>query len=189
MKSATDPDVLRRWLEAAPPGIDADLDVRWRVLARLAALGGTDADALDAELAAAPTGLAQVEHTRARASLPTAAAKEFAWARLTGETPASNYETEAAGLGLWTPGQDELTAPYVERYLAAVPGLGATHSGWVLGEVVEAFFPITVLDAGLVERAWAVADTPGLEPAVRRRLRDVAARLRQMVHVREVHPS
>jgi aminopeptidase N len=189
VKSATDTDLLRGWLSATPTGIDADLDVRWRVLARLAALGGTDAAELDAELAADPTGLARVEHTRARAALPTSEAKEFAWARLTGEAPASNYETEAAGLGLWTPGQDDLTSPYVDRYLEAVPGLAAVHSGWVLGEATEAFFPITVLDRGLVERAWALADTPGLAPAVRRRLRDVTDRLRRMVAVREAFPG
>jgi len=188
IKSATSVDLLRDWLAQAPAGIEADLDVRWRALVRLAALGGTDPGELDAELAADPTGLARVEHTRARASLPTVEAKEFAWARLSGETPASNYETEAAGLGLWTAGQDDLTAPYVERYLAAVPGLAEVHSGWVLAEVVEAFFPITVLDAGLVERAWAASELPGLEPAVRRRLRDVTARLRRMVTVVETYP-
>lgn len=183
VKSA-DLDTLRGWLDAVPAGIDADLDIRWRMLVRLAALGGTDADALDAELAADPTGLARVEHTRARASLPTAEAKVFGWARFTGEVSASNYEIEAAGLGLWTAGQEELTIPYVDRYLAAVPGLAGVHSGWVLGEATEAFFPITVLDPGLVERAWALSDVPGLEPAVRRRLRDVTDRLRRMVAAR-----
>lgn len=189
IKSATDPAVLRGWLDATPAGIEPDLDVRWRVLVRLAALGGTDAAALDAELAADPTGLARVEHTRARASLPTVEAKEFAWARLTGEVSASNYEIEAAGLGLWTAGQEELTAPYVDRYLAAVPGLAAVHSGWVLAEAVEAFFPITVVDADMVARAQAVADAPGLDLAVRRRLRDVVDRLRRMVAVRAAFSS
>ncbi|WP_244928161.1 aminopeptidase N [Nocardioides sp. W7] len=189
VKSATDPAVLRGWLAEAPAGIEADLDVRWRVLVRLAVLGGTDAAELDAELASDPTGLARVEHTRARASLPTPEAKEFAWARLTGDVTASNYEIEAAGLGLWQADQPELTGPYVDRYLAAVPGLAAVHKGWVLGEATEAFFPITVLDAGLVERARAAADTPGLEPAVRRRLLDVTDRLRRMLDVRAAYPS
>jgi aminopeptidase N len=189
IKSAGDPAVLSGWLDDVPAGIEPDLDVRWRILVRLAALGGTDAASLDAELAADPTGLARVEHTRARASLPTTEAKEFAWARLTGEVSASNYEIEAAGLGLWQAEQAELTAPYVDRYLDAVPGLSGAHSGWVLGEVTEAFFPITVLDPTLVERASAVAETPGLEPAVRRRLLDVTDRLRRMLAARAAYPS
>jgi aminopeptidase N len=189
IKSAIDPAVLRGWLDAVPAGLEADLDLRWRALVRLAALGGTDAAELDAELAADPSGLARVEHTRARASLPTAEAKEFAWARLTGEVSASNYETEAAGLGLWTTGQEELTAPYVDRYLAALPGLAGVHSGWVLGEVVEAFFPITVLDSALVARCWAASAEPGLDPVVRRRLRDATDRLRRMVDARAAYPS
>jgi aminopeptidase N len=34
--------LLRRWLGAPPEGIDRDVDVRWRLLVRLAVLGGTD---------------------------------------------------------------------------------------------------------------------------------------------------
>lgn len=189
VKSATDTDLLRGWLATMPAGVEADLDLRWRVLVRLATLGGTDPAELDAALAADPTGLARVEHTRARASLPTAEAKAFAWDRLTGAAPASNYEIEAAGLGLWTAGQEDLTASYVERYLDLLPRLAGVHSGWVLAEAVEAFFPITVLSPDLVARSWALADQPDLDQAVRRRLRDVTDRLERMVRVREVFAS
>ncbi|SDE24186.1 aminopeptidase N [Nocardioides lianchengensis] len=189
IRSAGDEATLRGWLGSAPDGIDPDLELRWRALHRLAVLGATDPAELDAELDAGPTSQTRVEHTRAMSSLPTAAAKEFAWARFSGEVDATNYEIEAAGLGMWQPGQESLTTPYVERFFAALPGLAAVHSGWVLGEATEAFFPATALDRATVDRVAAVASSTGLDPTVRRRVLDAGDRLARMVAVRAAYPS
>ena len=82
-----------------PDGIELDLDLRWRVLVRLAVLGEIDRAELQAALAAEPTAASRVEHSRAMASLPDAEAKAWAWQRFTGEVDVPNYELEAAGLG------------------------------------------------------------------------------------------
>ncbi|MDN4161961.1 aminopeptidase N [Nocardioides abyssi] len=189
IRSATDPAVLRGWLGTAPSGIEADLDLRWRVLVRLAVLGATDAAELDAELAAAPTAAATVEHTRARASLPDADAKAWAWARFTGEVDVPNYELEAAGLGLWQPSQRELTAPYVERYFADLPATASVRSGWVLADAAEAFFPATSIERSTLEQARALLEAPDLADPLRRRLADGADRLARMLAVEEAHPA
>ena len=47
---------------------------------------------------------------------------------------APNYDLEAAALGLWRPGQEDLTAAYAERYFAEVAGTAAVRQGWVLAE-------------------------------------------------------
>ena len=151
--TATDPDVLRGWLVSAPPGIEIDQDLRWRVLVRLAVLGACDATELDAALAADPTAQARVEHSRARASLPDPEAKAWAWARFTGEVSVPNYDLEAAGTGLWQPGQEHLTAPYVARYFDALDTVAQVHQGWVRGTAVEAFFPATALSQDTLDRA------------------------------------
>ena len=104
-----------------PTGSTLDLDLRWRVLVRLATLGAADRAELQAALDAEPTARSRVEHTRAIASLPDAEAKAWAWQRFTGEVDVPNYELEAAGLGMWRGGQEDLTAPYVERYFADLP--------------------------------------------------------------------
>ncbi|NPC96445.1 aminopeptidase N [Nocardioides sp. zg-DK7169] len=182
--TATDPATLRGWLAAPPPGIDADLDLRWRVLVRLAVLGACDAAELDAALAADPTAQARVEHSRARASLPDAEAKAWAWARFTGETPVPNYDLEAAGTGLWQPGQEELTAPYVERYFAALDTVAEVHRGWVRGTAVEAFFPATALSQETLERARERLADESLDPTVRRRLADTTDLLARRLAVR-----
>ena len=92
--------------EDLPDGVALDVDLRWRALVRLATLGAIDLDELDGELAADPTGRRPGPATRARASLPTAEAKAYAWACFTGEVDVANYELEAAGVGLWRWGQE-----------------------------------------------------------------------------------
>jgi aminopeptidase N len=171
--SAGDVDQLGRWAagEDLPDGIAPDTDLRWKALRRLAEIGGTDRAALDAVLAADPSGTATVHHARAVASLPTPEAKAFAWARATGEVSVANYEIEAAGLGMWRPDQVGLTQRYADDYFAHLDEIVAAHQGWVQGVVVAAFFPITHLSPATVEAARAALerDLPG---AVRRRLTD-----------------
>ncbi|MCX6399805.1 MAG: M1 family aminopeptidase, partial [Propionibacteriales bacterium] len=171
--SAVDAGDLERWAagEDLPDGIAADADLRWKARRRLAELGATDRAALDAALAAEPSGSATVHHTRAVASLPTREAKEFAWARATGEVSVANYEIEAAGKGLWQPDQLSLTEPFAVAYFARLGELIAAHQGWVQGVVIQAFFPITHRDDATIAAARAALeqDLPG---AVRRRLTD-----------------
>ena len=140
VRTASDPDLVRGWLAQPPDGIEVDLDVRWRLLTRLAVLGGTTRAELDSQLDENPTTQARVEHTGAVASLPTPEAKAWAWERFTGAAAATNYEIEIAGHGLWR-GGSALTAPYVERYVVDLPATSTVRSGWVLAVAAEAFFP------------------------------------------------
>ena len=75
---------------------------------------------------------------RARArrwrSLPDAEAKARAWRRFTGEVDVPNYELEAAGMGMWRVGQEDLTAPYVARYFDELPATAGVRSGWMLAD-------------------------------------------------------
>lgn len=187
MLSTHDVDDLERWAAGTglPDGITADSDLTWKARRRLAEIGATDQATLDAALAAEPTGAATVHHARAVASLPTVAAKEFAWARATGEVSVPNYEIEAAGLGLWRPDQRELTAPFATAYFDQLDTLIAAHQGWVQGVVIGAFFPISHLDATTVAAARRAldGDLPG---AVRRRLTDQLDELERRIGV--AHP-
>ncbi|MFC6697366.1 aminopeptidase N [Nocardioides daphniae] len=170
--TCTDPERLRAWLGGdVPAGIELDLDLRWALHVRLAVLGATTKEELDAALADEPTARSRVEHARAVASLPQAWAKEWAWERFTGAADVPNYELEAAGLGMWRSGQEELTEPYVERFFEALPALPEVHSGWVLGTAIRSFFPFTSCTRATVDRAHALAGEE-LDPTVRRNLVD-----------------
>ena len=141
--TSTDRGELEAWLrsEDLPEGITFDLDLRWRVLVQLASLGAVDLPLLDRHLESEPTAVARVRHAGARASLPEAEAKAWAWSCFTGDTNLPNYELEAVGLGFWRGGQQALTAAYVERYFADLPDTVKVRSGWVLADAAEHFFP------------------------------------------------
>jgi len=184
--SCTDAAQLVRWRDGVdlPAGLELDLDLRWQVLVHLATMGRTDPDELQRHLDAEPTNRSQVEYARARASLPTPEAKAWAWQRFTGEVEATNYELEAIGLGLWRTGQEFLTEEYVARYFAELPAAPQVHSGWVLGDVTQAFYPMTSLTEETVQRADALIAADGLDLTIRRNLVDMTDELRRRIAVR-----
>ncbi|GAA1973821.1 aminopeptidase N [Nocardioides panacihumi] len=187
--TSTDTARLREWLATPPAGIELDRDLRWRVLVRLASLGAVERAELQAAFDDDPAAEARVELTRALCSLPDREAKEYAWSVFTGETDLPNYEVTAAGAGLWRGGQEELTAPYVDRYFAELPGTEKVRSGWVLADAAEAFFPATSISEATLAKASVLAEDPDLDGPLRRRLVDAADALRRQLAVKAAFPA
>jgi aminopeptidase N len=181
---------LERWAAGTdlPDGVDLDVDLRWRALVRLAILGATDQGRLEAELAVDPNATANVEFCRARASLPTAEAKQWAWDCFTGGVEVANYELNAAGSGMWRYGQEHLTAPYVARYFADLPGTVEVRSGWLLAESASAFFPDLAVTDETVSMAHALLERDDLDLSLRRRLLDETDELVRRLAVRRRFP-
>ena len=188
--TSTDVAALERWCSGSdlPDGTALDVDLRWRVLSRLATLGAVDLARLDSELALEPTGDARVSHAKARASLPSPEAKAWAWSCFTGETEVANYELSAAGEGLWRGGQDAVTAPYVDRYFADLPDTVRVRSGWMLADAAQYFFPVTSLEEETLDKAQALVADGSLDLSLRRRLADEAAGLERLLAVRRAYP-
>lgn len=189
--AAGDVDLLRSWLTGVPvaDGLTTDTDLRWRVLRRLAVLGGTDLAELDAELAAHRTAQTTTEHARARASLPEPEAKAWAWSLFTGGTASSSYELEAAGHGMWQHDQVELTEPYAARYLREAPATASLRSGWMLALAAGAFFPVTSLSRTTLVGVRELAASADLDAGLRRPLLDAADDLARALALREAFPS
>jgi aminopeptidase N len=185
--SDADAESLRARLEAPrlPKGIEPDLDLRWRILVRLASLGAVERAELDDWLDRERTTQAAVDHVQAVCALPDAESKAFAWSHFTGEREASNYEIEAAGRGLWRRGQEELTEEYVERYFTDLPGTAEVRTGWVLAEAARDFFPRLAVDRATVDRAQGLAGRESIDPSLRRALVDSADDLLRAVRARE----
>ncbi len=186
VSSASDVGELAGWLAGTglPDGLRLDVDLRWRVLVRLATLGEVDRAELRRQVDAEPTARSRVEHARAVASLPDPEAKAWAWQRFLGEEKVPNYELEASGHGMWRVGQEALTAPYVERYFAELPGRSAVFSGWVLADVAEWFFPVTSLDESTLAAAESLVARSDLDVSLRRRVIEVADDQRRRIAVR-----
>ncbi|HSE07972.1 MAG TPA: aminopeptidase N [Nocardioidaceae bacterium] len=185
--SETATGTLRDWLAGSglPEGVDDDLDLRWRILVRLATLGAIERAELDDWLDRERTTKAAVDHVQALSSLPDAEAKVFAWSHFTGEREASNYAIEAAGRGMWRRGQEDLTDAYVSRYFSELPGTVKVRSGWVLADAARDFFPRLAVDRPTVERAQALAGEESLDLSLRRALVDSTDDLERAVRARE----
>ncbi len=185
--SCSDNGLLNEWLagNGLPAGVQLDLDLRWRILIRLAGLGATDRSNLGKHLDQETTTQALVSYTRALSSLPDEEAKAYAWARFTGAAAASNYEIEAAGLGMWDVRQSEVTAPYVSRYFAEVAGTAAIRAGWALSDTARMFFPRLAVQAKTVEAAQQVLADRSLDASLRRVLADQTDDLSKAVRVRQ----
>ncbi len=132
---------LESWLAdgRTEDGLPLDAVLRWRALARLAALGAVDVRRIDAEAGADPSTEAETGAARARASLPTPEAKAAAWSVLSADD-VGNRLFGAVATGLWTPEQADLVAPYVDRYLAEAP-TWAARRGQGFSQEISNYFP------------------------------------------------
>ena len=178
---------LRAWLDGSglPDGAGSDLDLRWRVLIRLATLGLVSRAELDGWLEKEHTTEAAVWRVQALASIPDTEAKEFAWSHFTGERKATNYEIEAAGRGMWRVGQDDVTRSYVDRYFAELPDTVDVRSGWVLADAARDFYPRLAVRRSTVEQGLALAAQESLDPSLRRALVDSTDDLERALLARE----
>ncbi len=136
---------LRGWLDGdgLPAGLVLTAGLRGRILGTLAARGlASDAD-LDALASLDPV---QGEQQRAtcRAMRPDAADKEAAWTLAL----ASDQDwrmAQAYARGLWVPGQDQLMAGYLGRYLSqALPALDGREPRVMRG-LARLLYPATLI--------------------------------------------
>ncbi len=129
------------------------------------------------------------QHARARASLPTAEAKAWAWSCFTGEVDLPNYELEAVGLGFWRGGQESRHRAVRRALLrrAARDRRGAQRLG--AGRRRRAVLPAHLALARRPSRRArrCIAD-PDLDLSIRRRLVDEADTLRRKLAVLAAYP-
>jgi aminopeptidase N len=173
---------LAGWLDGRdlPDGIPFDHDLRWAGLAVLAAAGAVDEERIAAELAADPSDTGEQGAARARAALPTEAAKEQAWERMFTPDALSNQLLTATADGFWRSGSPELQAAYRERYFAQIPTAGE-RGGAVAKALGAGLFPSGAAEPETVRAAEACLARTDLAPALRRCLADELDDLRRAV--------
>ena len=149
-------------------GLSVDQDLRWTLVAALAAAGRFGEDQIAAELASDNTISGREKAAGARASQPTAEAKATAWAAAM-EDPSTPNETQRVIAGSFMrSGQEDVLEPYVETYLAAV-GSAWEHLGPKrAATALELMFPRVLASHALLERvdAWLAETT--VNPGARR---------------------
>ena len=169
--------MLRELLDADPatvglPGLVVDTDLRWRIVVALAGAGEIDADGpetpfIDAEARRDATAAGARHAAAAAAARPQLAVKEKTWATVVHDDSLPNITARSIIGGFAAPGQDELLAPFVERYFADIRGVWERRSSEVAQTVVVGLYPTWAVSA----EAVAAADRflgEELPPALRR---------------------
>ena len=158
-----------------------DVDLQWRALVRKAELGGdtaaevgplrdrdTDPDVRFRELAV-------------RAAAPDVAGKRSVWQALAVDREVPISLVSRVATAFWRPGQGEVLAPYAERYLELLPGLG--QGGMIPGMVYTArLFPLFTIDGAYLDRALSVARSAA--PVVLSTLLERTDEVRRMLRAR-----
>jgi len=185
-----DMDWLSDWLDPTgvtrPADLAIDAELRWLLVGQLATLGAaSDAD-IDAEFDRDRTAVAAEHAATAHAARPDAAAKAAAWTTLMDDDTRSNRLLFAIARGFWQPGPGGLTASYVDRYIADVPGMATRRPAQVAERIATLAFPSYSIDAGTLAAMTRMRDDESLVPGLRRALIDETDELARSVAARDL---
>jgi aminopeptidase N len=188
LAAATDDvGLLRAWAhrQDLPPGLEGDADFRWAVVRALAAHGQTDPEEIETVRQEDPSLQGRLGALAARAALPGADDKAWAWEQLVAEPGRSNYEMNALASGFWVSGGPDLLRGYVPRFHRDVPALADRVGQDALARVAALAYPRTVVERATDDATSARLAEGNLSPAVRRALVDQQSVLREVLASRE----
>ncbi len=150
------------------PGLTIDHDVRWTLVASMAAMGVLRGDEIEAEASRDRTAMGRERAALARAAMPTAEAKAGAWAEGVEDVSTPNSVIEALAGGFQRVAEPSLLAPYVAQFHETIAGVWAarTHAA---AEAINSFYPLALSGPELLaaSNAW-LENNPGAPAALRR---------------------
>ena len=149
-------------------GLAIDTELRWRLLQRLAAVGGAGDAQIDAELTRDHTNAGQRHAAACRASVPAAGHKAEAWRALTESGGLGIEEAVAIGFGFNQVEHADLLAGFAERYFVQLPEIWARHDGFLRVILGKLLFPYPAASPELLERVDTFLAAPDLDPALAR---------------------
>ncbi|MFJ6002425.1 aminopeptidase N [Arthrobacter sp. NPDC092385] len=150
-------------------GLTVDQDLRWELLTSLVVGGRAGEAEIEAELARDSTASGALAAAAARAALPTADAKEAAWAALVEAADLPNA-TQRSMIGGFTRVHDRsLLEPFVERYFSSVQDVWATRTHEIAQQIVVGLYPSLLTTQDTLDRTDAFLDRLGdASPSLRR---------------------
>jgi aminopeptidase N len=135
---------------ASIAGLAVDTELRWRLLHRLVSRGVAGPEQVAAELERDPTDAGQRHAENCLAAVPTAKAKSAAWAKIIDpETPNATFRAVLRGFA--DPDQDELLAPYAEKYYAALADMWSDGASDMAQFFTEVAYPHTAINQYTVQ--------------------------------------
>jgi aminopeptidase N len=167
-------DDLERMLDGSLTfdGLAVDTDLRWTLLKGLARSGRAEADRIAEELSRDNTISGQENAAAARAMRPTAAAKEEAWEIAMVRDDVPNETQRNVVLAFMQPGQEDVLAPYVEKYFDAAHTLWEDKGTQRASTALEFMFPKPLASQELLDRVDAWLESTEANPAAQRYVRE-----------------
>jgi aminopeptidase N len=143
----------------------------------LAKAGAADDAVIDAELERDRTIAGQEKAAAARASRPDADAKAAAWVDLVDNPETPNETHRMIAISFMRAGQEDLLAPYLEKYLEAADTIWEKLGTHMASSMLAGAFPLPLCNRETVERLdrW-LEETPA-NPAAQRYVREGRADL------------
>jgi aminopeptidase N len=139
-------------------GLKVDTDLRWSLLHRLVSRGVLGSADIEAELDRDPTDAGSRKAATCRAAIPTAAAKEQAWASLIeGSLPLATFR--AVLRGFIDTDHPALMLPFRAKYFEALTPVWENWSSATAQEFVESGYMACPLDAQTVAATDAYVAT------------------------------
>jgi aminopeptidase N len=156
-------DEITGWLDGSRSveGLVVDTDLRWRITFALAAAGRFSDAQIDAELARDNTVTGQQEAAASRTAMPAVEAKQRAWRLAVEDDDTPNETQRSIAFAFQLPGQDELLAPYVDKYLDAAATIWETKGVQRATTALTGLFPSVLVDRGVTAKvdAWLKSTT------------------------------
>ena len=150
-------------------GLTVDTDLRWSFTIALSAGGRMSEAALDSVLANDDTAKGKASWYTARASRPTAEAKEEAFAAATSAT-LSNDQQSAVISGFNNVHHNELISVYTEKYFGVLINAWESFSLEIAKQIVLGFYPSSNVSQKTLEQTDAFLESLGSKHAAMRRL-------------------
>jgi aminopeptidase N len=172
-------DRVQRWYDGAEQleGLAVDADLRWTLLIALAAAGRADAETIDAELARDNTISGQERAAAARTVRPTGEAKEEAWQAAVVRDDVPNETQRQIAAHFQVSGQDELLAPYVDRYFEAAGSVWEEKGVQKSSVILQLMFPRALANQETLDRVNGWLSSTTANPAALRYVREGASDL------------
>jgi aminopeptidase N len=153
-------------------GLDVDTDLRWVLLVCLAARGAVGEAEIEAEYARDHTISGQENAAAARAARPDAEAKAAVWTELVANPDVPNETHRSMAATFMQFGQEELLAPYLEKYLEAADTAWEELGTHMAANLLEDAFPLPLGSPELVARVDRWLEESTANPAAKRFVRE-----------------
>ena len=127
-------------------GLSVDTDLRWELLTALVSAGAAGEEQIAAELKQDATATGQRAAAAARASIPTAEAKEAVWTSVVDSDDLPNA-VQAAVISGFSRARDRcLLVPFAERYFASIERLWSERTNEMAQNIVIGLYPTKLAD-------------------------------------------